>query len=663
VSPRELVGIARSLSIDLILVTGVRTTDRHTSQIDQITGGLPLLVEEEISESLDEAEWQNFPEYLTALGIAETLEQAQTQVNSTPARKTRDTLSLLYWLLPATKAGIASSIKEEYFRLGDLSGFKRMVLGENQLSTEILQSAYAMAAVADQYRCQLPIEVLVSALEIDYEAWLEASRGEGPAFGLLYSYASEDGGACYRTRNDVVTQAIMEVINGGRISHTGELSVLSKLIGACTGGLAVYHEFCIAVLVKSERFNDLTGQDGIALFDRAIEALPFKCRAIIHQKARWLKNKCKDPLEAERLLNMALQADNYPYARQVELDEHIYTTAAATTIDQIDGGHISMDDGKVKVRQQLAKANSSNMFLARAVHVEANLLVRLAPRMANEHSADTAILLNDTLAKIDRTLLVLRNPNSASHKNAEDATLLESVRTQLFLSADVNENWEEQAQVLWNTYRSQQGFILLGRKKFETAAQQNKGTAFKEVFDYLNETIELVKSEDEELDPMLMELMVHLYYKWRIQRAVYSQGEMAVDWEFLRDSCRVSLQSPQIAKNPFYIYIYALARAHLKEWQNAKSLLTQNRQSGLGADVLWMPREFLLEENGKARLVQGTVQHGANRKTFFSEELQADFFVDRMSEWNRSGEKDFAYIQFAFGGMKAVDRFAIQNQS
>ena len=658
VAPAELIGAAKSISVDVILLVGVRSSDLSTVSLDTVTGGLPCIVNETIPDELDDSEWNAIPEYLYSLGIVESVEAGQIEARNTPARSTRDTLSLLFWLLPATKSAIRSSIREEYFRLGDMSGFARVITVAEKATTELLQHAYEMAAVADAYKAQLPIEVLVSALEVDYDTWLAASSADGPAWGFLYPTVSDDGGACYRTRNDIITQVVLRAVNGGTTNRSGEIAVLLKLLKSCTGGAPAYHEFCLSILVNNEKTSTLDPAQGLELFDSAIKALPFQCKTLLHHKARWVKNKCGDPLEAQRLLDIALSARDFPYARQVELDAHLYVSKAATEIDAMDKELVSMEEGKTAVMRYLAKAKESNFFLARAVHVEANLILRLAPRLEADFSPDSAILLNSTLANIDRALLILRGESYSAARAADDASALVTMRDKLLLAVDPKGDLLERAEALWSTYNSQQGFILYGRRLFETAETTNKGSDYHKAFEYIEGVHKRVR-EHATADPMLSELMIHIYYRWRIQRTVYSGVSGVIDWDFLKEMCRDALRSNEIGANPFYSYILALCHAHVGEWGKSAALLGKLRDFGLPKDVLWAERDFLLDEHGKACLVQGQINPGVSGQMFFANDLKADFRADRRGHWNREGEEDFAYVCFMFGGIKAVDRHSI----
>src|SRR5690606_22890425 len=114
------------------------------------------------------------------------------------------------------------SVREGFLRLGDVGIIRNVLVGAAAQAGTVLKRAYQMVAVADYYRAPLPIEVLVSALNVDYNEWRLNVESKGTAWGILYSESSRDGETIiYRTRNAVVTRLLVEMINGGVSGHSG----------------------------------------------------------------------------------------------------------------------------------------------------------------------------------------------------------------------------------------------------------------------------------------------------------------------------------------------------------------------------------------------------------------------------------------------------------
>ena len=230
-SPGEVVVAAKSSNVKMILVLGVRTSEWGVWKREEIVGGLTIGIQEELPDALDETEWNALADYLVVLGVSRGRPEARAALADVRSHSAQDTLSLLYWLLPETRVGIASSVRDEYHRLGDIAGLTKAILGTVNQSTHILKTAYEMVAVADHYRASIPIEVLVSALGIPYDAWVNSTRPNSAAWGLFYSEESMDGQTVfYRTRNSIITRMIVEALNGGMSGHTGELRVMTKLL-------------------------------------------------------------------------------------------------------------------------------------------------------------------------------------------------------------------------------------------------------------------------------------------------------------------------------------------------------------------------------------------------------------------------------------------------
>jgi hypothetical protein len=70
---------------------------------------------------------------------------------------------------------------------------------------------------------------------------------------------------------------------------------------------------------------------------------------------------------------------------------------------------------------------------------------------------------------------------------------------------------------------------------------------------------------------------------------------------------------------------------------------------------LWLPRDFLLNEKGGVRTVQGVIREGNNRDFFHAEDLGTDFYLDRKGRWPRAGEIAHGAVQFSFGGPSIVN--------
>lgn len=655
-SAREVVASARVTGVEVFLVLGVRNTDWLTQDCKEITGYLPVFLEQELSDSLDDDEWSALPRYLTLLGVAKSETDAQVTLRGLESKHARDTLSMLYWLLPATKAHIASSIRDEFYRLGDMAGLTRLIVGAATHTTQLLKRAYEMVAVADRFGAPLPIEVLVSALGVQYDEWLQAAGPEGPAWGLLYAEESAEHDTwLYRTRNSIVTNTIVEAVNGGSLGHSGELRVMSEVLQACKGSQPVYREFCVRVLVPNRKIDRLDYADGLRLYQDALSSLPYPDKTLVHHKGLWIKNKGKNPVEADEVLRAALDTRVYPYADRGEIDQHIHTSRAATGLDAIDQGKLSLEQGKLRVLEHLEKARAEGFLNVHAVHVQANLMLRLADKFQKEQSPDSCDLLNRALADLNRAIQLITSPVANARDRSDDASMLQSVRDEILRKVKPADQLRDEAVRMWGDFRSQQGFVLAAWQAFQRAVNTNRGRDFNDAFTYYRGCVNTITEANGDPIAPLLEIGLYVYFEWQVRRRVMSGGGDPIDWRFLHDTSAAALRSRMLADDVFCRYVHALALAHLGSWPEAKAILRAFRDARLPRHLLWIPRDYLLYTGGGMRQVQGVMKYGPSGPFVLVEELRADFPASREGHWPRQGEVVHPYLRFSLGGVIAVD--------
>ena len=650
-----------AVGLEAAIIVGTRSTDVATSDAELSLGIESAVDEIEIPDRFDEGEWKALPEYLVRLGIAKTIEEARASTTNAPGRSTRDVLSMLFWLLPETRQRITESVRDEYLRLGDRAAFSQVIIGELNHTTELLKNAYGLVAAAGKYGAPVPMEVLVSALAVGYDEWLSATTKDGLLWGLLYQEASDDGETTiYRTRNDVVNDIIVTMVNGGTLSRAGELARLGRLLSACNGASPVYREFCLRILVpppeSRTRLEELEYSEGIDLFERAIGALPFEDRTLVHQMGRWEKNKGHNPARAKAVLERALHTQLYPYASKGEAIEHIHTTLAATELDAIKLGQVSPDQGKQAVLSHLERARAGHFFNnPNAVHVQAKLISGLADLTGHPSDPDSIGMIDTALGDVDRMLLLLKSTFVADAQRRHNIELLEEVRGEVLDRCVSAEQISEDAERLWNEYRRQDGFALIARRLYGKAAASNKGTEFKEAFDFCEGVRQRVSSEGEHLSHQMAEVILHVYFRWRVRRRVFSETTDKIDWKFIESLATLIVGLARSKRDSFYSYVLALAKAHLNDWSGANAIFNELRNRGLPQDVLFEPRDFLMGDKGAMLRVQGIVGHGAGKKFLHVETLKTDFLLDRYGKWANDGAITHAYVRFRFAGPIAVE--------
>ncbi len=654
-SPRDVVAAARAASLDIILLVGVRTSEWTVHDTAQFVGPLRVAIEHELPDAFDDAEWLTLPDYFVKLRLYANRSLAETALRGVQHKSTTDTLSTLYWLLPEVRAAIAQSVKDEYFRLGDVGGLSKVLIGAVNKTSKILKDAYELVAVANHYRASLPIEVLVAALGVPYSEWLDATP-DGAAWGLLYPDADpRDEGAAYRTRSDVVTRIIVNTVNGGAGSQGGELRLLAQLLKACGGTNPLYREFCIKILVNNEPFDRLDYDDGLHLFEAALEALPYEDKTLLHHKALWIKKKGRNPLQAVKVFEKALAAPQYPYASQHEPDEHIHNSVAATYIDLIEQNLIEVNAGKTAVLEHLSRARSTQFFNTFTAHVQANMILHLMNLMKADDIVDIASLSARALGDVDMTLKTVRHDAATTAASSDDdIEMLRTVRTKLLSKLKPIPELKADATKQWEQFKSQNGFIVVARKLLDVAQMSGKGSDYQDAYSYVEGAMDTVRSADVQPSAGLAEVAVQIYYTWRVARRIPTKNAPnVIDWEKIRELSALALHSRRGGPDSYNQYLHAVALAQLGRWTDANAVFNGLRQNRLPSSVLWLGRDLLLDANGTPMRVQGTIRTAGDR-VYLHTDLGTDFRADRNESWPRSGEITHANIQFAFGGATAI---------
>jgi hypothetical protein len=452
----SLLSTAERLGISLLVVLGARTSDatRIGRDIDEGAGHVAFK-KAELPDVLDDTEWTILPDYLLKVGICGTLDEATAAVRvAANSKQTRDSLALLYYLLPKTRAAIEGSIRSEYVSLGDSESLRRIMAGSFSGSHPHLQEAYGMVAASTRYGVSVPAEVLVNALRVSYTEWAESVDNSGPAWGFLYPDDADDvEGARYRTRNAVVTDIVLELINGSHTNRSGEVQKLRKLLSACDSTNPVYEKFCERVLIPNGNLTGLDLAQGLELYEAAERALPLRNRAILHHKGIWIRKNGGDLDRALQAFDEALVAPASPHAERDELDEFIHTSKAAAIVDKIDRGLVGWAEGQSDALKELERSRSPKFINPNAVHVYAGLVERLAFRQAETPEVDQYELINRALADIDKTLIVVRSGKRVGLRASVDmleerrATLLSRVGD---IDSGAERVWENH-QVRWGS--------------------------------------------------------------------------------------------------------------------------------------------------------------------------------------------------------------------
>ncbi len=642
---------AEKQGMNAILVLGCRTTLYEQISNDVEGNDLAIDTHWELPDALDDDEWSRFPAYLVRLGIFQGEQEAKASVAATQHRRNaRDSLALLYYLLPQTQKIISEAIAQEYFSLGDSQALREILVGAVTHSAQKLQDAYGMVAASTKYGTAVPVEVLVNALDIGYVEWTESVEKRGPAWGLLYPDDTDDlEGASYRTRNDVVTDAVLKAANGGVVGHSGEVALLRRLLAACDGSADVYVRFCERILVPHKNLDRLEYREGLELYDAAIRALPFAHRTLLHHKGLWVRKKGRELDLALDVFDEALRAPGGKLGEPGEAEEFIHTSKAAAIIDKLDSNQLDWDTAQQQASAELEKSRSPGFINAHAVHSYARLVTRLAFRNKQPPEVDQFELVNRALSDIDRTLMVLRS--SRFQKNLRgSAEPLEQERASILLKFG---DLPTGADRVWDEHRSQHGFVLATRSLLAKAiGRRDSGSEYREAFAYWSASKAKVEKETS-ISPELAEVGLALYFSWQVEdrsRHWKKTTRSPIDWALICECAEVTLRGRRFQRDPFYRFLYALALAHQQKWQEAHSLFQENRKLHLPPETLHTPRSYFLHPDGAPWRIQGRVTQGASRRYFHFEELQQDFETHPRERLRVDNKIVHAYVVFSFAG-------------
>lgn len=200
-----------------------------------------------------------------------------------------------------------------------------------------------------------------------------------PFGGLLYDeHDDENHTVVYRTRNEIVTKVLLDLVNGG-VGHAGSC-VLKELLRSCDSGTSIYRNFVLDILVRNRtKLGRILGyEQGLELFDIARETLPHEDRLIEHHKGIWIDDVGRDNQRAYAQLEKALQTEIYPSSDRDAPQEHIYTSMASTVVKMVKSGEQDRSTGFDLIREHLRRATSPSFFNAHTAHVSANILFELS---------------------------------------------------------------------------------------------------------------------------------------------------------------------------------------------------------------------------------------------------------------------------------------------
>ncbi|PXX46975.1 ATP-binding protein [Undibacterium pigrum] len=632
--------------IPTTLVVTLRNTDRYLSELRTATTSTIAHKEIDIPFELSDGEMEQMSEMLLKIGAVTTVEKAMSLVQTAQIKNARDILCSLWYLVPETKSQLAESLKDEYFRLGDVANIPELAQSL-VVSGKQAHKAYEYVTVSTRLGIGLPVEVLVHALGIDYAAWIGSLENGRPLWGLLYDDMSDDGTTVmYFTRNDVVTKVLIDLVNGGLAGHMGEVRVLKELIVACKDGSAPYRGFLIDVLVRARhKLGDLFSyEQGYELYEAALDNLPFEDRLLEHHFGIWIQDKGPKDGTAYRQMEKALRSAASSGSDRDAPREHIHASMAAAMLQQVRNGAVEWTMGAETVEHHLSLAASPTFFNAHTSHVAANLRFELAQLAVQRQDGEIADKLTlRAFEEIERAYQTVGAKARTSFQHNKTIGMLEDLQRKILGLIPDSDRLKSMAVELFKRTARQSGFALAARRQLVEASQTGKGKDYNELNSYLRECFALIELGGSKPTTEFLSIRVDLVVRWKIQ------GFKEVDWDVFCDDLLEVLLDPKFENDVLKRFYLAVAYFHLNNTTEANATFAQLRRENSTNHKPNSIRAIFQDKNGNPRRFQCNARLVGNRAMASVPELQ----IDAPLKTNASGVIH-VFIGFSFNGPVAV---------
>lgn len=628
----------------------LRNSDYFSWEQSTLPLGIGEEGDHEVPFTLDDGEWEDLASMLQKIGAVSDQAAAERELSLVPQRHATDILCSLWYLIPETRSQLTDSLRDEYCRLGNAA---EAVAGGAQAiaaDSDTARRAYEFVTVTSNLEIGLPIEVLVRALSINYDDWVNMIVSGKPLWGLLYDEQDEGGNVAYHTRNEIVTRVLLDLVNGG-VGHVGEYRVLCDLMRACDGGAAVYRSFVLEILIRnrSKLRRILTFDQGMELFNIAENSLVHEDRLLEHHKGIWIDDAGRDSKAAYIQLEKALHTEIYPSAERDAPLEHIHTSMASTIVRMVRAGERDRSTGFQLVRDHLRQASSPTFFNSHTAHVSANLLFELSQQNGRQTQDEISMAsISDALHEIERAFQLIGTHNGRNYfRNEKSVRMLEELQSKIIRSIGDLKSMKDFATKMYESSMSQVGFEAVARRLLVEASESGKGTAYNEVSDFISTCASLIGARDDDLSIELIVVRVDLIIRWRIQRF------LSVDWGLFADDLKIVLSATRYRDDAIKRFYFAVALFHLNQLTQANAMFATLRRLQLPVGMQDI-RCYYLGGDGNPRRVQGTLERKHNYSYVFVPDLHLSVVVRSHGIGGGSGSVIHVYIGFALNGPTAV---------
>lgn len=650
ISPIELAAIFDGVGVDVTVLFVMRNTDRaaHRPSLR-----LPQTIDSEIELSfeLSPKEHEGLPAFLVAAGAAQNIADATRILGLYKDKSATDILCRLWYLLPDTRAQLEASLEDEYFRLESVDEAISDLADEAIAQNVLARRAYESVAVASDLGFGLPLEVLVSALGINYGDWMAMCSNGRPLWGLLYPVQySESDDVWYFTRNEVVTQVLLRHINGG-IGHAANVRVLNMLVEACTGTSPAYRDFLVELLVRNKDSlrKVVTPREGRELYERALRAFPVPDRALVHHFGKWVTDEEHLHEEAYGILERALETADYPYGTQEERREHIHTSMAAVVVHRIKRGAQDRESGLSAVKRHLREASSPSFFNLYTVHVQVNALIAL-------QQGDDPISLDcfvESFRAIERAQQLAGSSGRQQMRFHEALGLLEDQKRRLASFLPEFGALKDAALARFDATGDLLALEAAAIRGLLDASIEDNGSKYNDVFQFLRTCQERIGKTHKPFPNGLRQIRIDLIVRWRLQ---HDRGE--IDWSSFLGDISCVRDDPSRRDDVLLLFYEGVAAFQLRLPSEANTAFTRLRALQLPGMLARQARLYLRDKTGKPEQVQGQFLKGAGSGKVRLSEMSLDVPVSRgiPPEGTQSGAIVHCWIAFSLQGPAAEFR-------
>lgn len=655
VKPREVIAALQNAPFSWVFVICDRKTDAVISSAEAYSEAAAGEVLVEAPDQFTSAEIGRLPSYLLSLGLASDIQKAQKMMPAPGMKQSRDILCSLWMLLPQTQASIEASVVGEYHRLGEIEQAVA-ALATAASGKSVAKSAYEFVTTTSGFRATpLPVEVLVSALRISYSQWSDFCSDKKPLWGLLYDeeYQSAETWA-YRTRNTVVTDVLLNVLNRGTAGHTGEFRCLKALLSACTSASGPYRTFIKDILV--ERRADIeqrfTCEQAMELYDAALSAYPRSYGVVAHHKCIAKRHMGGDAVEVYEGLTKLLAAPP-DAADDSDSRSNISTSAAATITQLINEKKLDPVDGAEMAFNHITEALSGQQLSLHPHHVQAKLLVTIAEGLRTVDAAAFMANLERAARIVDRALLLLTPKFRRSRAGEQSLAMFSAVQADILTAFPDRKIGEEKALQLFRESGNQAGLAFAARMLLGKAIESGKGGRFKDCDLFIRKCFSELESKSavpsQELRLCRIDLVIH----WNIR-----QNKGPVYWEQFDEDVSDLLRSPRYQTDVIYLFYSAVARYNLRQFIEAENAFQALRTKVQRYEARNAVRCFFLGDKSEPKVFEGKVSIDAAKRFVFSAELETDVMV-RSEDFRGRGNASVHFkIGFSLMGPIAIDRVA-----